>query len=399
MQYRMVPKNGDRLSALGFGCMRLPQQGRNIDKERAKKQIYLATEKGVNYIDTAYPYHAGQSEPFLGEILTPTIRNKIKLATKLPPSSVNSKSDMQRILDNQLKRLNTDHIDYYLLHAMEKNSWGKLLTFDIFEFLDKQIKDGKIINAGFSFHGTNDLFHQIVDAYPWTFCQIQYNILDEHFQAGTEGLKYAASKDLAVMIMEPLRGGILVKNVPNEIMKVWNSSEINRTPAQWALKWLYNQNEITVVLSGMNEEYQVEDNIKTASESFPGCLTDKEIDTIKAVRDKYKELLEIPCTACRYCMPCPNGVDIPGCFDLYNRVTFYKDNKFNNHFTYMLHNNGLEKGKTNYASNCKNCGKCVKACPQHIDIPANLKKVEKEFEGLSIKGLEIIGRLFYRRAK
>ena len=398
MQYRTVPLNGDRLSALGYGCMRFPQSGRGIDKPRAEKQLLSAIDRGVNYIDTAYPYHNGESEPFLGEVLKPDIREKLKLATKLPPSAVREKADMEKILDNQLKKLNTDRIDYYLLHGLDEHSWEKFQRFDVLEFLDTQVRKGKIVNKGFSFHGPGGLFNEIVDAHDWVFCQIQYNILDEYFQAGRAGLEYAASKNLAVMIMEPLRGGTLTANIPGEIMDIWDSSGHARTPAEWALKWLWDHDEITVVLSGMNREDHISENIRVAEESDPGCLTAAEKATVGMVRDKYRELLEIPCTACRYCMPCPRGIDIPGSFDLYNRVAFYKDGKFQNQFRYMLHNGGLEKGESHYVSNCINCGKCVKACPQNIDIPEKLKKVERMYEGIFLKILEFIGRIFYKRA-
>ena len=399
MQYRTVKKNGDQLSVLGFGCMRLPQQGIGIDKERAKKQLYMAIDKGVNYIDTAYPYHGGQSEPFLGEAITPDIRKKVKLATKLPPTSVNSKQDMDKILNNQLKKLNTDYIDYYLLHGIDEKSWAKLLKYDVLDFLDEKVKEGKIINPGFSFHGSAELFSEIIDAYPWIFCQIQYNYMDENFQAGKKGLEYAASKDIAVMVMEPLRGGTLTNNIPKEIMDIWKNSGSDRTPAQWALQWILDNPDVTLVLSGMNEEKHIEENIATACSAMPNMMTKKELETVDKVKEKYHELLQIPCTACRYCMPCPQGIKIPENFDVYNRVTFYKEGKFNNRFTYMVHGNGLEKGKNTYASSCIGCGKCVKACPQNIDIPAKLKLVEKEFEGLPLKVFETVGRLLYRLAR
>ena len=399
MQYRTVKKNGDRLSVLGYGCMRLPQSGGRIDRPEARRQLLSAIDRGVNYLDTAYPYHNGESEPFLGEALEPSVRNTIKLATKLPPSAVRQKSDMEKILDSQLRKLKTDRIDYYLLHGLDELSWEKFRRFDVIEFLEEQVQKGKILNPGFSFHGPAELFRSIVDVHDWVFCQIQYNILDEYFQAGRAGLEYAASKDIAVMIMEPLRGGTLTANIPKEIMKIWNASEYKRSPAEWALKWLWDQEDVTLVLSGMNRDDHITENIRTAEESNPGCLSAAEHEVIRAVRDKYKELLEIPCTACGYCMPCPKGINIPGSFDLYNRVAFYKDGKFQNQFRYMLHNGGLEKDEKNYVSKCVNCGKCVKACPQGIAIPRELKKVEKMYEGLFLRIFEIVGRIFYRRAK
>ncbi len=331
--------------------------------------------------------------------MTPDIRKGIKLATKLPPTSVHNREDMQSILDNQLRKLKTDHIDYYLLHGVDANSWVRFQRYDVFSFLDKQVRDGKVVNPGFSFHGPSELFPRIVDAYPWVFCQIQYNYLDERFQAGTGGLMYAAEKDLAVMIMEPLRGGTLTRNVPDAVMKIWKSANIERTPAQWALKWIYNRREVTVVLSGMNEEAHIDENIRTACESLADSMTPEELEIIESVRDRYRAMAAIPCTACHYCMPCPKGVNIPDNFDMYNRIKCFHDSRFMMRFTYMLHNNGLEKGATNYASNCVNCGKCVQACPQHIPIPEMLKLVQREFEGLPLRIFQAAGKMMYRRAR
>lgn len=249
MQYRKVPKNGDQLSALGFGAMRLPTRMGRIDEERATKQIRDAIDKGVNYVDTAVPYHGGESERFLGRVLQDGYREKVKLATKLPPQSVNTREDMDRILDIQLKKLKTDHIDYYLLHGLEANQWKKLFDLGVLEFLDKAKASGKIRNAGFSFHGDRRTFKEIIDAYDWTFCQIQYNFLDETTQAGTEGLQYAASKNIAVMVMEPLRGGMLAANLPAEVKQVYARSPVKRTAAEWGLRWVWNHPEVTVVLS------------------------------------------------------------------------------------------------------------------------------------------------------
>jgi len=274
MQYRKVPKNGDQLSALGFGAMRLPTRMGKIDEERAMRQIRGAIDSGVNYVDTAAPYHGGESERFLGRVFQDGYRKKVKLATKLPPPSVKTREDMDRILGIQLKKLKTDHIDYYLLHGLEANQWKKLFDLGVLEFLDSAKAAGKIKNAGFSFHGDRKTFKEIVDAYEWTFCQIQYNFLDETNQAGTEGLRYAASKKLAVMIMEPLRGGMLAGKLPEEVRQVYNRSPVKRSPAEWALRWVWNHPEVTVVLSGMNDEGHIAENIRTCQTAFPTPLSE-----------------------------------------------------------------------------------------------------------------------------
>ena len=269
MQYRTVPKNGDRLSVLGFGCMRLPLKGKNIDEERAIKQIRYAIDNGVNYVDSAPPYHNGESEKLLGKALLDGYRKKVKIATKLTPFLLNKAEDMDKMLNMQLKKLQTDHIDYYLLHGLEEESWKKLLGFSALEFLEKARADGKIINMGFSFHGSLKTFKEIIDANDWMMCQILYNFLDEKLQAGTEGLKYAASKNLAVMVMEPLRGGTLTGRLPDEVKQLYDNAKIQRSPAEWGLRWVWNHPQVTVALSGMNDEKQVAENIKIAETALP----------------------------------------------------------------------------------------------------------------------------------
>lgn len=383
MLYRKIKKTGDELSILGFGCMRLPQKngksnnGR-IDEERATKQIRYAIDQGVNYIDTAMPYHMGGSEPFLGRALADGYRERIKLATKLPPWAVKTRQDMDNIIKVQLSKLNTDHIDYYLFHGLEKKSWQKIKDIGAIDFLDKAKDDGRIINAGFSFHGDKDAFKEIIDAYDWDFCQIQYNFLDEHNQAGTEGLKYAAEKEIGVIIMEPLRGGNLTKKVPQSVQKIWDQAKVKRSSAEWALRWVWNHPEVTTVLSGMNEEKHIEENIKIASNAYPDSLSQEELDLIDKARDTYKNLMKVECTGCRYCMPCPSGVDIPACFEVYNNVNIFGD-KLQSKIGYVWTLSGA------YASQCKKCGKCEKACPQHLPIPKLLKDVSDEFEGVFLK--------------
>ena len=383
MQYRRVPKNGDQLSALGFGAMRLPLQKGRIDEERARKQVRLAIDHGVNYIDTAFLYHEGKSEEFLGRALQDGYRQKIKLATKLPPSEVEKREDMDTILGIQLRKLQTDCIDYYLLHGLEATSWKKLRDLGVLEFLDQVKTAKKIKNAGFSFHGDCQTFKEIIDAYDWVFCQIQYNFLDEDNQAGTEGLHYAASKNIAVMVMEPLRGGMLASSLPDEVKKIYERADKHRSAAEWGLLWVWNHPEVTVVLSGMNHENQVIENITTCEHALPGSMTPIEREVIGEVAECYKRLIKVRCNGCAYCMPCPHGVNIPQCFSFYNQY-FTTDRKLKTRVQYGLNLMGVFSEPAD-ASLCKNCGKCLKICPQQIAIPGELKKVSKQLGGLPTK--------------
>jgi uncharacterized protein len=380
MLYRTVPKTGDKLSILGFGCMRYPSKGRGIDEERTIRQIRHAIDQGVNYFDTAPVYHMGKSESILAKALAGGYREKVKIATKLPHWSVYERADMDRILNEQLRTLQTDHIDYYLLHSLSKGSFEKLLGLGVVEFLDAAKKDGRIKNAGFSFHGNTPAFKEIVDAYPWEFCQIQYNFLDEFSQAGTEGLQYAAVKGLAVIIMEPLRGGNLAGRVPESVLAIWDKAPVRRSPAEWALRWVWNHPEVTVVLSGMNDEVHIDENIRAAGTALPGSLTQEELDAVGASRDEYQRLMKIGCTGCAYCMPCPFGVDIPGCFAGYNAYKLFPHDGMGK-FQYIGRQGGL-LGDKSYAGLCRSCGKCAKVCPQHLPIPSLLKDVSKEMDGM-----------------
>jgi predicted aldo/keto reductase-like oxidoreductase len=391
MQYRTVPKNGDRLSALGFGCMRLPQPkgtpgDGKIDKDRALSQIQYAVDHGVNYLDTAMPYHLGASEPFLGEVFRNGLRDKVNLATKLPPWSVKKSADMDHILTAQLDRLATDRIDYYLLHGLEMANWQKLKNLGVLDFLERAKKQGRIKNAGFSFHGDLESFRTIVDAYDWECCQIQYNFLDELNQAGKAGLQYAASKNLGVIIMEPLRGGNLAGRVPREVAAIWDSAEVKRTPAEWALRWVWNHPEVTVVLSGMNDQGQVEENVRVAAGAQPHSLTEDELALIARVEATYRRLMKAGCTGCRYCMPCPSGVHIPGCFEIYNRYHMFNDKRTARLFYATWLSGGLGAPKA-MASLCQKCGKCEKACPQHLPIQELLEDVKATFEGPGMRFL------------
>jgi hypothetical protein len=384
MQYRTVPKNGDKLSALGFGAMRLPTKRMRIDEERATRQIRDAIDKGVNYIDTAVPYHGGESERFLGRALQDGYHKKVKLATKLPCPLVKTREDMDRFLDIQLKKLRTSYIDYYLLHALNANEWKKLLDLGVLEFLDSAKAAGKIRNAGFSFHGDRYAFKEIVDAYDWVFCQIQYNFLDEHIQAGTDGLMYAASKNMAVMIMEPLKGGMLTAKLPKKAEQIYSSAGTRRSPAEWALRWVWNHPEVTVVLSGMNDENHIAENLKTCEDALPDSLSAADLATVTDVAEVYREKIKIGCTGCSYCMPCPAGVNIPMCFSLYNDLHIGVSSLLMRG-TYGAMLMGGIMGTPADASLCRNCGKCVKACPQKIAIPDELKKVNRSLGGIQTK--------------
>lgn len=367
--------------------MRLPTKWGSIDEERATRQIRDAIDKGVNYIDTAVPYHGGESERFLGRALQEGYREKVKLATKLPPWSVKTRGDMDKILDIQLKKLYTDHIDYYLLHGLEANQWKKLFDLGVLEFLSSAKAAGKIKNAGFSFHGDLKTFKEIIDAYDWVFCQIQYNFLDETNQAGTEGLRYAASKNIAVMIMEPLRGGMLAGRLPKEAKQIYLRTGTKRSAAEWALRWVWNHPEVTVVLSGMNDEKHIAENLKTCEDAFSGSMTADELATIDAIAGTYKRPMRVGCTGCGYCMPCPFGVNIPQCFNLYNDYHDYHMG-FKHLKIRAMYGMGLMGGigRTHaHAALCKNCGKCMKTCPQHIMIPEELKKVSIILSGFRTK--------------
>ena len=315
MLYRKMPKTGDELSILGFGCMRLPVKADgSIDEERAIRQIRYAIDHGVNYVDTAWPYHGGQSEPLVGRALADGYREKVRLATKLPSWLIEKRGDMDTFLNAQLEKLQTDHIDYYLVHALVGELWDNVENLGVTAFLDKAKADGRIRNAGFSFHGAGSDFRRIVDAYDWDFCQIQYNFLDEKNQAGTAGLGYAASKGLGVIIMEPLRGGNLTRNVPLAINAIWDEAPVKRTPAEWALRWIWNHPEVTVVLSGMNDETHIRENLRVADQAYPDSLTETELQLVQRAEKKYRELLKVGCTGCQVLHALPVRGEYPALF-------------------------------------------------------------------------------------
>ncbi|MDH4209018.1 MAG: aldo/keto reductase [Anaerolineae bacterium] len=374
MQYRTFGRLKWKPSALGFGAMRLPTidgDPARIDEPEATRMIRYAIDQGVNYVDTAYAYHEGSSERFLGRALQDGYRERIRLATKLPCWKVEAPADFDRYLDEQLERLQTDHLDFYLLHGLDAESWAKMRDLGVLRWAEGAIADGRFHHLGFSFHDTLDVFKGIVDASDlWLFCQIQYNFMDVDYQAGTEGLKYAASNGLGVVIMEPLRGGLLARNVPPAAQEIWDSAPTRRTPADWALQWVWNHPEVSVVLSGMSTMEQVEQNIVSASQSAPGVLTEWELGLFGSVREKYREQSRIPCTGCRYCLPCPNGVNIPRVFEIYNDAKIYSDEQ-GARGAYMW----LDEQER--AHLCLECGECLEKCPQHIEIPDWLAKAEE----------------------
>ncbi len=375
--------------------MRLPEKDGRIDEARAASQIRYAIDHGVNYLDTAWPYHGGESEPFVGRVLSGGYRERVRLATKLPSWLVRSRADMDRFLDAQLKKLATSRIDYYLVHSLDGAGWDQVAALGVMEFLDGAQADGRIANAGFSFHGLREDFKRIVDAYPWTFCQIQYNYLDQENQAGTEGLKYAATKGLGVVVMEPLRGGVLAASPqPPAVQALWQEAGIRRTPAEWALRWVWNQPEAIVVLSGMNDEAQVHENLEIAADARPGSLTEAELGLIDSVARKYRAIMKVACTGCGYCQPCPSGVNIPECFSLFNSYHTFGQ-KHMAPFLYVLRMGGIIRGSSSYASLCSHCRDCVQKCPQDLDVPTLLEQVVRQFEGQGLKERQAMARSLF----
>jgi predicted aldo/keto reductase-like oxidoreductase len=376
MLYRRLGKTGEQVSILGYGCMRLPVIGgsqEKIDENKAIEMLRYALDHGVNYVDSAYSYHGGMGEVFLGKALADGYREKVHLATKLSCKRVNCKEDMDRFLNEQLEKLRTDCIDFYLLHAVKKSYWEKMKKFGVIDFLKRARASGKIKYTGFSFHDEPDVFKEVVDAYPWDLCQIQFNYLDENFQAGIEGLKYAAEKGLAVVIMEPLRGGNLAK-VSEDARKVWDRAKIKRTPAEWAFRYLWNYPEISVVLSGMSEMEHLTENLRIAEKGQPNTLSAEEKSLISEVSEIYRSRIKVNCTNCKYCMPCPMGVNIPRNLSYLNDV-FMLDDVENARFQYGVLLLPEEK-----AGNCVECGECEDVCPQNIKIREMLKEVRENFE-------------------
>jgi len=382
MLYRPLGKTGDLISILGYGCMRFPQREKKIDEERAARQVISAIEQGVNYFDTAYTY--GYSEEVLGKILAGGYRDKVLVATKMPLVLVNSLKSIDHIFHTSLQRLQTDHIDYYLMHALNSLAgWQRAKQLGIEGFLDQAKQAGKLRRLGFSFHGDLEQFKAIVDDYPWDFCLIQYNYLDEYYQAGKDGLEYAAAKGLGVLVMEPLRGGYLVGKMPASVQDLWAQAEEQWTPAEWALRWVWNHPEVAVVLSGMNDEAHIAENIRIAGTALPHSLSADALQRIAAVKAVIAGLQQINCTGCGYCLPCPAGVNIPFCFSSYNtRALFQEHGPAANYLAYTC---GIDGGKPAYASLCRECGQCESRCPQHLPIRRHLQEVAHDLQGWYFK--------------
>ena len=389
MNYRK-DKYGNSISILGFGCMRFPRSVGKIDMDETEREILTAIEQGVNYFDTAYIYPG--SEAALGEILRKNgLREKVYIATKLPHYLVRSADGPEKIFAEELKRLQTDHVDYYLMHMLaDVDTWERMKGLGIIEWLEEKKASGAIRQVGFSYHGNSEMFCKLVDAYDWDFCQIQYNYMDEHSQAGRRGLHYAHEKGLPVVIMEPLRGGKLVNRLPEEAKRIFAEYPTQHTPAQWAFRWLWNQPEVTCVLSGMNSQEMVLDNIRTASTVEVGELGEGEQEMLHRVVAAINAKMKVGCTGCGYCMPCPQNVDIPGTFSAYNRR--YSEGKFWGLVDYAMCT-ALRQTPTS-ASNCVGCGLCEKHCPQQISIREHLKAAAKEMEGPLYRAARKLNQVF-----
>jgi predicted aldo/keto reductase-like oxidoreductase len=375
MQYR-TDRKGNMISTLGYGCMRFTKKGTSIDIDKAEKEVMYAIENGVNYFDTAYVY--GGSEAALGEILKRNAcRDQVYIATKLPHYMVKSKNSLEKYFTEQLSRLKTDYVDYYLMHMLtDVQTWEKLKALGVIEWIQEKLEKGQIRNIGFSYHGNTDMFIKLMDAYDWDFCQIQYNYIDEHSQAGRKGLQYANKKGIPVIIMEPLRGGRLVNLLPEKAKDIIKQNPRKRTPAEWAFRWLWNQPEVTCILSGMNTLEMVKENVRVASEVKIGEFTEEDFALIEEVKSEINKNIKVGCTGCGYCIPCPKGVDIPGAFHSYNMM--YSENKRSGRNDYLMCT--IMRKTPSSASQCVDCGKCEKHCPQHIEIRKELKNARKELE-------------------
>lgn len=386
MQYRVNIKNNEKLSILGFGCMRFSKSESEVEK-----QIIHAIENGVNYFDTAYIYP--NSEVILGRVLAKGYRKHVNIATKLPPYLVKKYEDFDKLFYKELERLQTDYIDYYLMHMLtDLNTWDRLKDLGVVKWIEEKKTSGEIRNIGFSYHGGKTEFIKLVDAYDWEFCMIQYNYLDENNQAGKSGLKYAASKGLPVMIMEPLRGGKLVNKLPKEVYKQFDAAQTKRSPAEWALKWIWDQPEVTLVLSGMNTMEMLEENMRVASETEINTFTDEEKTMFDKVKKTLQEKIKVPCTGCNYCMPCPVGVDIPTCLSCYNDIEI--EGRMGAFSKYLMQTS--LKSKPHNASLCVMCGKCEEHCPQDIKIMKELKNVTKKLEGIHYKPIRAVAKRFMK---
>jgi predicted aldo/keto reductase-like oxidoreductase len=386
MQYRPLGRTGEHVSVLGFGAMRLPfLEGRRdqIDIPLASEMMRYALDRGVNYVDTAFPYHGtsfdetpGKSEGFVGNVLAEGYRDSVLLATKLPHWVVKSREHMDEILAGQLERLRTDRIDCYLLHGIGEGAWEKLANLGAIDFLETAKADGRIRYAGFSYHDDPPKFAPIVDAYDWDFCQIQYNYLDVDFQAGAAGLAYAAQRGLGVIVMEPLKGGRLAPPLPDNIQALWDRYPVDRSPVEWALRFVWNDPRVSLLLSGMSTMEQVVANVEYASRGEAGSLAEADLAQIEKVREGYKARTVVDCTGCRYCMPCSQGIDIPRILAAVNNASLFEDVEEERR-GYEI---GVEQKQTARASECSECGQCEDACPQQLEVIKEMANASRMFD-------------------
>lgn len=393
MKYRLDTRSGNELSILGFGCMRFPRtRTAQIDMAKTEKLIMDAIKSGINYFDTAYIYFG--SEEALGTILHKNnARKDVFIATKLPLAKCKKTEDFDTIFNEQLEHLKTDYIDYYFMHNLSDTAlWKRLCDLGIEEWIKKKKLEGKIKQVGFSFHGTQDEFLSLLDSYDWDFCQIQLNYVNTTYQAGLTGLQKAAGKEIPIMIMEPLLGGKLATGLPQKAVDLFKAAKPNATPAEWALNWLWNQKEVCVVLSGMNSDAQLEENVKLADKATVDMLSKSDLDVIDKAIVAFNSAYKIGCTGCNYCMPCPHNVNIPACFTAYN-MSFVLG-RFSGFHLYVT-STGVTNPSKNYgASNCKKCGKCEKHCPQSIKIIQSLEEVSKKMEPFWFKSIiKIINKI------
>ena len=375
MRMREFGRLGFTTSLFGLGCMRFPQQetveGTQVDVEEAIKMIRYGIDHGVNYVDTAYDYHQGESEVILGRALQDGYRARTKIATKLPLWRVKTIEDCRRLFQEQLRRLQVDYVDFYLLHALNAERWQLVKDLNILAFLEEMVAAGKIRHLGFSFHDELPVFKKIIDAYPWAMCQIQLNILDDQIQAGVEGLQYAGAKGIPVVIMEPLKGGKLAQRIPADVQALWSEAPVKRSPVEWAFCWLYNFPEVTVILSGVSSMAQLQDNLRIFAGAKPQVMTEEELKLVQKVKDLYLSKNKVACTGCEYCLPCAQGVAIPRVFSLYNNAFIY-DDRAGSVSSYR----DLKK-EENDASHCIVCGACEAACPQQLPITTLLKEAHQ----------------------
>ena len=397
MQYRMDEKTNNKISLLGFGCMRFPKNMGQTDMKKTEELVTRAVELGINYFDTAYLYPG--NEDALGKIVKKNnLREKINIATKLPFGQCKAYEDFDRFLEMQKKSLQTDYIDYYFIHCIgELAQWQHLCELGIERWIAEKKASGEIRRIGFSFHGKRDEFLEIIEAYDWEFCQIQYNYLNINYQAGVTGLKAAFAKGIPVFIMEPLLGGKLATGLPEKAVNLLKGQNSQWSPAAWGLNWLWNQAEVTMLLSGMNEMSQLEENVALANEAKVGMFDEKEDRAIEEVIKIIGESYKVPCTGCAYCMPCPQGINIPACFSAYNAL--YAMGRYTGLQQYILSTGGIGNGKTHYASDCIGCKKCERHCPQDIEIAKEMKLVKRRLESFYLKPALAIARKVMRVKK